>query len=679
MSGNKKIIIFFIVIVICLFGFVMWRMNVTRTKEPGKPVLVDKTESPDENEGSDYTTTSLKRICNAWTKPENMETSQYSISPDCRRVAYFLKGDDVESAVVDGKKGKEYDVNPIIAKVGFSPDSKRVAYIAQKGNNKIAVVDGKEGKEYKRIFRDAVTFSPNSKRTAYVVKKKDKEVAVIDGKEGRDFYFILKGYVFFSPDSKNTAYCADKEKLWHKRRVLVMNGKEKWDKGISVVRGRFFFSPDSKRLAYMVRKGTIMYALVDGKKQKKFEASPFLDENSILDWNSFLMKTSGRYNTKTKRLWKYLNRESKEIISNWEPGQSLDKKSKSIIISRLNEVIKKKDFYEPKVFFDVELDEKYRDILSFGLALKPMPKLKEYFLNRLMLEAIFPKEIEKNRVYYSKYNMTFSPDSKHIAYEARSGRKWVMMFDGKSGKIYDDIGPPGFSPDSRHLYYIATEGKKQFLVVDGVEGKKYDSIDSTPRYSPDSRHIAYSATENGKQFMVLDGKEGEKHDCILMNLTVFRTDSMQNHYRAITEKDSVKKINEWKKMGRVRTTTREVIAFSADGKHSAYAARDGNKEFVVIDAKEGKKYDKIVLPPVFSPDGSTTAYAARDEGMEFVVINGHRMKKFNSIINGGEGRIVFDSSDELHYLALKDNDIYLIEEKIKKDVNETTGEDNRKE
>lgn len=53
----------------------------------------------------------------------------------------------------------------------------------------------------------------------------------------------------------------------------------------------------------------------------------------------------------------------------------------------------------------------------------------------------------------------------------------------------------------------------------------------------------------------------------------------------------------------------------------------GNKRFVVVDGKEGKQYD------------DTLARAG--------------------------GRIVFDSPDGLHYLAIKDNKMYLIEEKVK--------------
>ncbi|MCS7216069.1 MAG: hypothetical protein NZ826_08025 [Thermodesulfovibrio sp.] len=68
---------------------------------------------------------------------------------------------------------------------------------------------------------------------------------------------------------------------------------------------------------------------------------------------------------------------------------------------------------------------------------------------------------------------------------------------------------------------------------------------------------------------------------------------------------------------------KESFKVSPDSKRVAYVAGAGNKWFVVIDGKEGKKYDGI------------------------------------------GGKIIFDSSDSLHYLSGKKDKIYLVEEKIK--------------
>jgi hypothetical protein len=69
------------------------------------------------------------------------------------------------------------------------------------------------------------------------------------------------------------------------------------------------------------------------------------------------------------------------------------------------------------------------------------------------------------------------------------------------------------------------------------------------------------------------------------------------------------------------------LRIGPNGKRVAYGTKAGNRWRVVIDGKEGKHYDGIVLR--------------------------------------AGGRVVFDSSDSLHYLAVKGDSIYLVEEKIR--------------
>ena len=100
--------------------------------------------------------------------------------------------------------------------------------------------------------------------------------------------------------------------------------------------------------------------------------------------------------------------------------------------------------------------------------------------------------------------------------------------DGKEGKQYDDVYGLTFSPDSKRVAYWAKAGGKQFAVVDGKEGKQYDEtgivcyfdlfavvFTHSFTFSPDSKRVAYVAKAGLKYLVVVDGKEGKLYDSIL--------------------------------------------------------------------------------------------------------------------------------------------------------------------
>lgn len=63
----------------------------------------------------------------------------------------------------------------------------------------------------------------------------------------------------------------------------------------------------------------------------------------------------------------------------------------------------------------------------------------------------------------------------------------------------------------------------------------------------------------------------------------------------------------------------EAIVYAAGGRSHAYAARRGDRWFVVANGKQGPPFDRVVSP-VFSPDGKTLVYRARQAGKRFVVV-----------------------------------------------------------
>ncbi len=52
-------------------------------------------------------------------------------------------------------------------------------------------------------------------------------------------------------------------------------------------------------------------------------------------------------------------------------------------------------------------------------------------------------------------------------------------------------------------------------------------------------------------------------------------------------------------------------SFSGDGKHFAYTASKGGKSFIVLDGKEGNKYDNVYISKnSFNEDGKIFSYLA---------------------------------------------------------------------
>ena len=96
----------------------------------------------------------------------------------------------------------------------------------------------------------------------------------------------------------------------------------------------------------------------------------------------------------------------------------------------------------------------------------------------------------------------------------------------------------------------------------------------------------------------------------------------------------------------------------------AYGAQSGNERFVVVDGREGKQYDSIGSSLVFSPDSKHLAYAAQSGKKQFVVVDEKEEKQYDRIVLIGEEMVIFDSFDSLHYLAIGDKNIYLVEVKI---------------
>lgn len=73
--------------------------------------------------------------------------------------------------------------------------------------------------------------------------------------------------------------------------------------------------------------------------------------------------------------------------------------------------------------------------------------------------------------YESVDSITFSPDSKRLAYVAKRGSKWIVVVDGKATDSFDSIllSGPVFNQDGRTVAFGAVRDNQHFIVVNGME------------------------------------------------------------------------------------------------------------------------------------------------------------------------------------------------------------------
>ena len=62
-----------------------------------------------------------------------------------------------------------------------------------------------------------------------------------------------------------------------------------------------------------------------------------------------------------------------------------------------------------------------------------------------------------------------------MAYKAQEGGKWFVVYDGKEGERFDNVGTPEFSGFIAPCIYRG-EREKQMVVLDGKKHAAYDGI-----------------------------------------------------------------------------------------------------------------------------------------------------------------------------------------------------------
>jgi Tol biopolymer transport system component len=282
--------------------------------------------------------------------------------------------------------------------------------------------------------------------------------------------------------------------------------------------------------------------------------------------------------------------------------------------------------------------------------------------------------------YVSTTVPVFSPDGRRVAHGAEKGGKSFAVVDGVEGPAFDSVWLPVFSPDGAHVAYRAKKGEKQeVMVLDGQPGSVFEEIRTNPVFAPDGR-LAYAAQLDGKtDVLYLDGKEVgrfEHHS----DGPVFSSGGRMayaawalgpGHKIAVTVDGQVAAEVKWR---RGKVTDVDGLVWSPDGKRLAFlqvhggvrfldAAREGTeyraKRTLFVDGVPGTEYNVPALDNVrFSEDGAHVAYEVYDSdpGSSFVVLDGREGQRFDQILRGST---VFRSGT-LTYLGRRSGKVYRV-------------------
>jgi len=180
------------------------------------------------------------------------------------------------------------------------------------------------------------------------------------------------------------------------------------------------------------------------------------------------------------------------------------------------------------------------------------------------------------------------------------------------------------------------KGNDYFVVWKGTAGRHYDGIMNIV-FSPDSKVIAYIAKRK-------------------------RPGSLDKYVVVLNEKE----------LGEYDGVTN--LQFTSDN-HLIYVVQIGDKWAVVIDGKEGKKYDYIGSFQTGStyilrfgnwipvPNSHQLVYMVKIGDKWTIVVDGKEGKLYDEIIDV-EGRTIISDSSGFHYYARRGSKVFLVKEKI---------------
>ncbi|MEN6452429.1 MAG: WD40 repeat domain-containing protein [Thermoguttaceae bacterium] len=349
--------------------------------------------------------------------------------------------------IVNGVKGKKYD---FICEYQFSPNSKTLVHTAEEGDEAFVVINGREGPRYGAVLH--VVISPDSKRVAYTTRGPNG--LVVDGRWFGPYRFVEFESMVFSPDSKHFVYAADSADEKNACR-LYLDGKE-IDRCEELHLFSVRFTPDSGSLAYVYQKG--------GEWFVRFGATrygPFEDADGVKMTISNDSKRSA-FGVQHGKDWFLLCGDKKFGPYAWSPTPLFSPDSKHLA-----------HVGGPRNKATVFLDGKPLGVYSGVGAWSFTPDSRHL--------AWIAEDGKKSTLVIDGAHagddvveFQFSPDGKRLARIIRVKDIEYVEEAGQRGKAYKHVRSVSFSPDSRHLAYWASRGNDAVLVVDGLETFRFE-------------------------------------------------------------------------------------------------------------------------------------------------------------------------------------------------------------
>ena len=191
--------------------------------------------------------------------------------------------------------------------------------------------------------------------------------------------------------------------------------------------------------------------------------------NDVLDWQGLLIKLKERNTLPQKRIWLFLDSNSKRIVESWDVGYLPDLEQKKIIISALNKILCCKNFYEPSVFKqNISPREEVTLNAIFSKKYVPfLPDLRINYANRTLLESVYSSEILKHAIEINTKIKLLKDDLKIITQKSKESA-WNAILDLKGITIVTSKPTVNRNMAIKQLYYFALALNQKMGIPDVI-------------------------------------------------------------------------------------------------------------------------------------------------------------------------------------------------------------------